>query len=413
VKNTGVSKSASKPQSIFIRNLLVFIAIVFAQFQFLTYSKFPITFSLFALLPTLFIIFEGKIRSSILVLLLLVNINFLLTYFIYASTIETTEWFRSFTLFLFAGIAILLMARTPISNLKEYLPAIRLTIIVSSIFSIAQAIFGNKRIEWLEKPFGYFTNYFKLPGDYSERFPRAYGFYNEPSFNAIVALAVLPYVLTLETRHKNKLLFLVFVWLLSARSFSGLVSYIILFSLIFFSTKRKGFNVALIAVTFAIYANYLIYRLNSISEDGSSANYRTVGALRLFVSEFPSKPFGSPLGTREQLLFNYQIILNRQVGVSVDNGFLYFLLVSGILGIVILLLAIILVCRLCVLHFRLQDENWPIFLIPFFLIFATGSINMPEFLLMMAICIACLGKHHKNIVNAKELAKYENLIRQH
>jgi putative colanic acid polymerase len=163
--------------------------------------------------------------------------------------------------------------------------------------------------------------------------PRASGLYLEPSYNAFVALALLVPLLNSE-RFRQMSLLLASIGILATQSVAGIISLLVVVTLVGFMSQRFGiFRVSiLIAVPLLTFA-YVVARLGSSYESGSSANYRILQPLSIVSETLETQPLGHVLGSIQSVVAKAGLEMQgNSASTSLDNGFYVIVFYFGWLG---------------------------------------------------------------------------------
>lgn len=264
------------------------------------------------------------------------------------------------------------------------------------LISIGQVLLGTIGSDLLFNPFGtnqYLHEY--RPNIGLVQFPRAHGFFLEPSYNAFVIGSVAAALLCLQRYTKTTVALAVF-GLVACQSATGLLL-LVLFLAFVATRSRPTIAIASAALILGVvlYAgDYLWIRLLSFNTEGSSAYYRVFAPVEVLMDVLAHSPLGMPLGSVEQVMSRYGLQMAGVQASSLDNGFYVIIFYFGWLG--VLFLAVMLLCTLAatrnhVAHsFAWMAPTWL-----FSSLFFSGGIMAPEFAIMTFIVIASYSSNPK------------------
>ena len=390
--------------------ILLPVGITFLQFQLAFIFQYPITVGLLVLPFLMFTLFRPvlPVRNFVIILLLLEQsiLNFLLN-----PNENPAQFVRTFIL---VAICILFVSISISSPLK--LPSERLLNSLSTIFfgftllSGMQYFLGDY-IPTLNRPFGRFTNYYALLNStYGEHF-RSTAFFNEPSYNALVASSFIPFIFYRFSGTKRSIYLTAgLAYVFFAHSLAGILLYGVLTSANFFSksSSKKILIFALPTFVFLL-SNFITERSSSINIPGSSSNFRLIAPILAAKKIVPENPFGIVLGSLERHMHVLGFLNGTSIGTSLDNGIFLIILYFGLVG----LLAVILVFSIISIKMNQQlkqgNKDWSLLLIPPLMLLFTGGVFTPEFVLILsfAIYFIRIGIDVNSSINS-EVRKTEN-----
>ena len=374
--------------------------IVFLQFQIGLFRNFPITVSVLALPFVLHYLFSGSTPSGIALILIFSFCLNIIVYFTKTERLDTTQWIQTFLLFILTYYGIYCASKELNRRTKQLVSAVKIAIVLCASFSTLQMTIGFGKINWLDNPFGNNLNLYAHKLDLLAPISRAPGFYIEPSYNALVAICMLPVVALLKSnRERNFYLVVLSIWLVATRSFSGLltISFILLFKVIF--SRKKSWIDALILIVYGLaVSGYAFTRFESITKPGTSAYFRIVSPLKIFTSNFAEYPLGVPLGVRETLVISSDQRLENNLTTSIDNGWLYLLIYFGIVGVIFLMLIGLYCVKLCMKLKDAGSQYWVFGLLPLLTLGFTGGITLPEYILLNAVMISLIRGYLPQVV---------------
>lgn len=253
-------------------------------------------------------------------------------------------FFKTYTLFIIA-IYILIIGVHTTNYLVIWDPrferSLRFALITIVVLSILQVGAGSLGSEFFFNPWG--SHQFAYQYEPNIRYypvPRAAGFYLEPSYNAFVLLSVWV-ALTLRNRTFSLAYTLMTVaGLLATRSATGLGIFMLILAVAAIKSRRTRLVLPVI-VAACVAGGYLIARIASISDAGSSGNYRYVAPLRVLAYVLDNRPVGMPLGSVQRTVAQFDILNGSEFGVTLDNGFYVVVFYYGWIGVLVALAAII------------------------------------------------------------------------
>lgn len=391
---------------------LIFLAIIFQHFRIFHFAGYEATLGLF-LGFTAVILLVAKVPilliSAVWISLVVASS---LSALLSAETVQN-EYLQTLALFL---LAIFIIA-SAFGDLKlNYLRSLAFTksllyaLATIVIISIGQVVLGSMGSSFLFNPFGsnqYLHEYQANIG--LVQFPRAHGFFLEPSYNAFVIGSLAAALLCLG-RFTKITVALTVLGLVACQSATGLLLLVLL--LVFVAIRsRPAIAVGSVGIIVAVvmYAgDYLWIRLLSFGTQGSSAYYRVFAPVEVLMDILADAPLGMPLGSVEQIMSRYGLEMAGVKATSLDNGFYVLIFYFGWLGIFILL-AMLVSTLAATRNHRAQSFAWiaPIWL--FTSLFFSGGIMAPEFAIMTFIVIAS----YRSIPEYEQRKNETSLVTEH
>jgi putative colanic acid polymerase len=241
----------------------------------------------------------------------------------------------------------------------------------------------------LNRPFGSFTNYYALLNStYGEHF-RSTAFFNEPSYNALVASSFIPFVCYRFTGTKRSLYFTVGLsYVFFTHSLSGILLYGVLTALNFFSKSSSRKILVFVLPTFVfLLSSFISERSSSINVSGSSSNFRLVAPLEAAKTVVPENPFGIVLGSLERHMHALGFLNGTSIGTSLDNGIFLIIVYFGIVGFLGVLILFIVISIKMNEQIKMRNKDWYLLLIPILMLLFTGGIFTPEFVFILVFAI--------------------------
>ncbi|WP_157887562.1 putative colanic acid polymerase WcaD [Frondihabitans sp. PAMC 28766] len=219
--------------------------------------------------------------------------------------------------------------------------ALRACLAVVVTLSAVQVASGHFGIGFFFNPFRSFQyGHQYAPELQFTSYPRAEGFFLEPSYDAFV-IGTLSVALLLQRKHLKSTLILAFVGMACTQSATGLIL-LLCIALIFAMKSKPGIAIAVVTASLllvAILGRYLVGRLSSINATGSSANYRLVEPIKVIRDVLTLHPLGMPLGSIYDVVAKYGLVMDGvQQTISLDNGLYVVIYYFGWIGLGLLLL---------------------------------------------------------------------------
>lgn len=349
-------------------------------------SSFAVTVGLAAGLLLLFTISNGRPEAKYIGVALLI-IGLTVFNAVLNPQYTDSEFSRTFALLILATVFVGWASGDNPNKFfytSAFERAARLALYVVVTFACAQTLLGAAGSTALYNPWGPFQYQYEYePQLQFVDIPRAPGFYLEPSYLAFIVGSC--WVLVTAGRKSPRLgdTAVAVMGLLAARSATGFGLFVLILVLVALRTRSKTGIVA-VGVLGTASGTYLIQRLSTGTEAGSSTYYRYTGPIEVLGDVLSSSPLGLPLGSVQKVIVNYDLLLGDQVGSSLDNGAYVVVFYLGWLGVILLCLAALMVIRAVV---ALPKLLW---LIPFWafgsLLFS-GGILAPEYGIMMALFV--------------------------
>ncbi|MGG6380030.1 putative colanic acid polymerase WcaD [Paenarthrobacter sp. NEAU-H11] len=400
-------------------SFLTFVSIIFQHFTLFNLASFEITVGLVAGLAVVFLLIE-KIHVK-LVAFCWISLAALTSAAAISSPITVPiNYVQTFALFVLATFIVASSfgpIHVGIVKSEAFSRSLLLALAAVVAISIGQVVLGTLGSSLLFNPFGthqYLHEYKPYIG--IVQFPRAHGFFLEPSYNAFVIGSVAAALLCLKRFSKTTTVLTV-LGLIACQSATGLLLLVFLLALVA-SRSRPAIAIAAAGLIFGVilYAgDYLWIRLLSFGTEGSSAYYRVFAPVEVLMDVLADAPLGMPLGSVEQVMSRYGLEMAGVQATSLDNGFYVIIFYFGWLG--VLLLILMLAATLYASRIRSSSAfAWvaPIWL--FASLFFSGGIMAPEFAVMTFIVVARYRStprswHGKTEVNFATQHYHRNLSR--
>ena len=385
-----------------ILNLALPTAILLLQFQLVFVFQYPVTIGLIALPLVVWTLFKPQLNILSVLIIVLILGQTTLVFFV-SNSEEPVQFVRTLLLVL-SGLFVTLISLSSTVRFPDKLliQAIRNVFLLLTIFSGIQFLFA-RNLPVLNKPFGSFTNYFAIINSNYGEITRASAFFNEPSYNALVACSFIPFIYFSYTGKKRSIFLSIgMLYVFFTYSIAGIFVYFIVISVNLFT---KGNSKPILLLTFPIFVyslnDYFFERATTFDVAGSSANFRFVAPVNALKSIIPDNPFGIELGTLEKYMLDLGNLNGSTVGTSLDNGIFLIMLYFGLSGIVLIgtvvLIAILRTKRMVNRGYK----DWIIIFIPLILPVFTGAIFTPEFILLLMFSIFFIRAHEKRYLQLK------------
>jgi putative colanic acid polymerase len=219
------------------------------------------------------------------------------------------------------------------------------------------------------------------------QFPRAHGFFLEPSYNAFVMGTLTAALLSLNRFIKSAVVLAV-IGLAACQSATGLVLLVLFLGFVALKS-RPAITLAAAATIFGVvsYAgDYLWIRLLSFGTEGSSAYYRVLAPIEVLMDVLGSHPLGMPFGSVERVIGGYNLQMAGVHATSLDNGFYVVIFYFGWIGIGLLLLLLTATIRAT----KSRSDGSYTWIAPLWLfasLFFSGGIMAPQFGIMTFVVI--------------------------
>lgn len=259
--------------------------------------------------------------------------------------------------------------------------------------SVLQVAFGAAGSEAFYNPWGAMQYlYPHSPNLQFNPIPRAQGFYLEPSYNAFV-IGTCFFVVALLKLAGPATFVLAFIGLLATRSATASILMLAILLVWALTGKRYRLGALLLLLIAAYFGGAeVLERLGSISQTSTSGNFRILAPLPVLFDVLTTHPLGSPLGSVETVMREYDLKNGATAGVSLDNGIYLLIFYFGWLGVafvgVALVGAVRATARLWTVGAGIAAQA-PIWL--FGSLVFSGGIFLPEYALMVGVTSLAAG----------------------
>ena len=317
---------------------LAFITIVFQHFQIATIGGYFLTVGLISGLLLLAVMVNRPPYGRLtLVWALIIGLAALAA--MLSPATSGADFGQTLLLFLLTSFIVVTATgaiRHEIVRSEAFARGLFLALVVVSGISVGQVALGTLGSDLLFNPFGpfqYFHAY--APGLHFGGVPRAHGFYLEPSYAAFVIASVSVALLSLGRRPKSTAT-LALLGLMACQSATGLLVFAAILAVVALRSKPKLalFVVVLGATGAAVVGDYLVLRLATITEVGTSANYRLLAPLEVLRDVLLHSPFGQPLGSVSEVISRYGFRMAGVPASSLDNGLYVIIFYFGWAGLI-------------------------------------------------------------------------------
>ena len=270
-------------------------------------------------------------------------------------------------------------------------------------FSVLQLFLSTFANFSLYNPWGsnqYLYQYRALPG--ATGLIRSSGFYLEPSFDAFVICSLTIIGLILGAK-SGVFLGTSLMAVLSTQSATGVIIWLLIaiVSVASNNSKNKVFFVA--TILFALYFSYsfLFERIDSISLQGTSGNYRVAAPLAILSDLLSNQFFGYPMGSLYNVVASYQLFqFGAEQSVSLDNGIYVLIFYFGWLGLVSIFVISVwaLFAKSSTVGQSIIGDRQVRIWVLLSLLFS-GAIFAPEFSIVTFLVLACwkAGRKHESV----------------
>lgn len=370
---------------------LVFVTAIFQHFQIFTILSYEVT--------------VGSLSGILMVAMLLRKVNFGLIIPVWALVATLTAaaalfsgetdakgYLSTLALFLLSSLIVssaFSEQKWDIFSSAWFTYAILLALMAIVTLSLGQVVLGYLGSDALFNPFGDHQYLHKYQANIGlVQFPRAHGFYLEPSYDAFVIGALTATLISLR-RFVRTTAVLCVLGLIACQSATGLVLLVVITVLIALRSRPAialGAG-AVIGGVIVFTGDYLWIRLASSGTEGSSAYYRIVAPLRVISDVLHTHPLGMPLGSIERVIGSYGLEMAGVQAKSLDNGFYVVIFYFGWIGVILLLLLLYAVLKLA----SKTDSTGYAWIAPLWIfssLFFSGGIVAPEFALMSFLVIS-------------------------
>ncbi|MFC5931869.1 putative colanic acid polymerase WcaD [Cryobacterium melibiosiphilum] len=371
---------------------LAFTTIVFQHFQIATIGGYFLTLGLFSgLLLIAVVVKHPPYGRQTVVWALIIGLAALAA--VLSPATQSGDFTQTLLLFLLTSFIVVTATggiRSEIVRSPQFARGLFAALVVVSGICVGQVALGTLGSDLLFNPFGpfqYFHAY--APGLQFGGIPRAQGFYLEPSYASFVIGSVAVALLSLGRKPKSTATLALF-GLLACQSATGLLVFAAIVVVVALRSKPKlALFVLVLGVTgAAIVGDYLVLRLSSITEVGTSANYRLLAPLEVLRDVLLHSPFGQPLGSVSDVISSYGFRMAGVPASSLDNGLYVIIFYFGWAGLVAVLIWFLLTLGQ-VLRLNSAGLAWrriaPLWL--FASLLFSGAIMAPEYGLMAWLVI--------------------------
>ncbi|OIQ87461.1 putative colanic acid biosynthesis protein [mine drainage metagenome] len=391
-------------------SLLIAIAIVMQHFEVFRFGGAPMTVGLLLGVPLILAGNRTKLAPAAVVVL-----GFLVAY---VSLVGLVERDYTASIHFFGTLALVVVSAVTVLRSRDWVGGERgmavrrglwIALIVVVVYSVAQVIAGAAGSEALFNPFGgHQYEYQYNPHLLAHSIPRAAGFFLEPSYDAFV-IGALAVALIAIGGAPIPAVVLALAGNAAAQSATGLLLFGLILAVLALKSRRGVATAAIagLGIVGAAFSNYLFQRIHSITDLGTSGNYRIVAPLAILRDVLTEHPLGLPLGSIYSVVPKYGLSM---VGVdqtrSIDNGYYVVVYYAGWLGLLLVLVAFALVLRrLAALRVgQLYDWIVPLWLFGSFAF--SGGIVAPEFAFMSALVIGARGFRARELVDDRRAGEF-------
>lgn len=270
--------------------------------------------------------------------------------------------------------------------------AVPRALVAVCLLSCLQTLTGSFGIEFLFNPWRSLQYLYEYdPAVAYVEFPRAQGFYLEPSFNALVILS-LSFSWMLRGASAWHVSLVALPGLMATQSASGFIAAAVAVAGALIATRGRRLMSTVVLGLFAVpvVGSYVWSRLNSLTDVGSSASYRLTQPVPLIADVLQETPFGRPLGSLESAVKTYGFRMDGlDVASTLDNGSYVLIFYFGLFGLLVQVVGIsILVFRLLGPRSQVLGGWLPLYWLLASLSF-TGAVYSPDYTALMSLSFLC------------------------
>ncbi|SKA82250.1 putative colanic acid polymerase [Agreia bicolorata] len=375
---------------------LAFIFVIFQHFEVVSLGGFPLTMGLVVGLLLVLLVTPrtpyGPLTAALALVVALSGFAAVAT-----PSVDSAEYFRTLGLFLLCAFIItraIWSDVNPLLNISDISSGLFVALVFVATMSVLQVVTGYLGSVAFFNPFGsaQYLYQYKPHIEFVE-FPRAQGFFLEPSYDAFVIGSLTTALLCLGKRQLLSVLFGA-IGLLACQSATGLIIFAAVLVVV---AIRSGPAIrltalVLVSATLVIAGSTVIGRLDSIGTTSTSANYRILAPLEVLRDTLLNSPFGRPLGSVAKTLSTYGLQNGVTQGTSLDNGLYVLVFYFGWTGLIAVcawaLFTVVIVARR-LSRWPKNNLSWiaPIWI--FLSMLFSGGIMLPEFAIGTWLVIIC------------------------
>lgn len=317
------------------------------------------------------------------------------------SGVSGEDYFRTFALVVMSA-TLVVISLPPSTHSDQTWRGMERGVIVAvwvvSVMSLVQVVTGYLGSEVFFNPWGAFQYLYEYkPYLQWNPIPRAQGFYLEPSFDAFVLGSML-FILLVRRRANPATVIVTVGGLLAARSATSIVILLLLLGMYAIVSHRSLYGAAALIAVIVVTWGELMRRVSSIFDLSSSGNYRLIAPLRVLEDVVFSSPLGSPLGSVETVLRQYDLLNGSRAGTSLDNGIYLLVFYFGWAG--VLLVAILAVAAIYAVRnlsrrgvgFGAYAPAWVLGSLVF-----SGGIFLPEYIVVVCLLLLSIGRLDRKV----------------
>lgn len=390
----------------FCASFLLFLFIIFQHFTLTTVLSYELTLGTVAgLLLLIFIIDRTSYCLTIITWCSLVAVSGLA---VLSSGYAAGSSYAATALLFLLTSAIICSAfgriNQGIVRSAAFKNAALVSLAVVTVLSIVQVVAANLGNASFYNPFGtrqYFHEYKHFVG--LIEFPRAQGFYLEPSYNAFVIGSLGVVLLTLKWKAKRTLV-LVVLGVIASQSATAII---LLAGLLLISLLRASVRLRVVAlitgcILMVFSGTYLLLRLQTITTEGSSAYYRIFAPVDVMIDVLTFAPIGKPFGSVEETIAGYNLFMAGVPATSLDNGFYVLVFYFGWLGVIAILVFLISTIRAITSRSVFSERTWVARFWIFGAVSFSGAIMTPQFGLTLALIVIAIRAQGLDRASATE-----------
>jgi len=371
--------------------IALIVAAIFPHFVLFNINNFEVSLGLFGGLVFMALVIRVlplvPLSLALGALFLLVGPPALLS-----RDLDTTRFLQTTALMILSVATVTIGAtarlRREVIISRPVMRAARASLYTISLLSVVQVVTGLKGIDFFFNPFrGYQYLHPYDPRLGMVTVPRAEGFYLEPSYDAFM-IGALAVVIVCVSGWSVPVVAAAFAGMLASQSVTGFLVAGVMICLLVIRARPVIVlgMVALVAVAWVTVGSYLIDRLSTIGQVGTSANYRLLAPLPAIGDILSQGIWGDPPGSIEQVLSRYGLQMAGVQATSLDNGYYVLPFYFGWFGMV----ALVVLCWWAIATVIRAPKGSRSWIVPVWIVGSlgfSGGIVAPEFAFMTLLAV--------------------------
>ncbi len=372
--------------------LFMIVSVLFLHFQITTVAGYAVTAAPICLA---ILLVKATARSStpgLVAAFLLTVPGPLVNWILNPLTVSFGEFLKTY---LFFVMTVIVVALVLMSDLRVVLSRSQLAPITFAILaflcalSVVQYLAAKSGSAAFFNLFGSHQYLYRYKAHLEYNFVRSTGLYLEPAINALVILT-LTGMLLLWRYKLIPVMVIATAGLVVTRSASGLITLMLLIGLQSLAGRRLGIRLvagSMVVLVAFLAGPYLVARVASGDEAGSSTNYRLLAPVTTVVDTLVKYPQGAPLGSVTAAVESGGLRVGTVVGSTLDNGYYLIAYYFGLLGLAAIIAYLLWVAAQMRYLLRTKHPWWPVPLILAAAPVFTGSVLTPEYWLLISLLI--------------------------